>query len=126
MGSKEDSDWRNLRGLGVEEPEGPYTLHRVANAIFAVCQLAAMICHIICFGVLLSKINELEEKIGRAPEGQEVCIFYMKATKFNNTDVLEYNEGHTCAFIVFTSIGLAILAAVMLIFLIVRIIFIKK
>lgn len=126
MGSKDDLDWRNLRGLGVEEPEGPYTLHRVANAIFAVCQLAAMICHIICFGVLLSKINELEEKFGRPEGDQEVCILYMKSVKNGSNDYLTYNEGHTCAFVIFTSIGLAILAAIMLIFLIVRIIFIKK
>ena len=129
--SKEDLDWRNVRNVATVEPDTRYTLHRVANLIFAVCQFAAMICHIICFGVLLSKISELEEKIGRPPDNRQVCIFYMTTTTTKDDegkDVTEfqYNGGHSCEFVAFGSIVLTIMAAIMLIFLIVRIFLIKK
>ena len=59
---KEDLDWRSdrLAAVARAEADNPYTLHRVANAIFVVCHFAAMICYIVCFGVLLSKQDELE------------------------------------------------------------------
>ena len=129
--SKQDLDWRGARGAATVayDPNSRYTLHRVANAILAVCQFAAMICHIVCFGVMLNKINEIEDKIGR-PASDEVCILYMTAEKTTDGNkeiiVVHYNGGHTCSFVVFASIALAILAAMMLIFLIVRIVLVKK
>ena len=126
MPSKEDLDWRDARIAAKVEPDTRYTLHRVTNLIFAVCQFAAMICHIICFGVLLSKISEIEDKIGRPPDNRQVCIFYMSTTTYEGKDVVQYSGGHSCEFIAFGSIVLTIMAAIMLIFLIVRIVFVRK
>lgn len=126
---KADVDWRVAREATTIEADSRYTLHRVANAIMAVCQFAAMICHIICFGVLLSKTNEIENKLGRPPKDEEVCILYLGLSDekdANNHPVVKYNGGHSCEFVIFASIGLAILAAIMLIFLIVRIFLVKK
>ena len=112
-----------------------YSMHCVANAlvnaILAVCHLGAMICHIICFSVLMSKINEIEDKIGPAPPGKELCILYLGAHEGKNDkgktiNIVEYNGGHTCDFVIFGSITLAILAALMLICLIVRIVVVRK
>ena len=127
MASKEDLDWRDVRIAATMEPDTRYTLHRVANLIFAVCQFAAMICHIICFGVLLNKINEIEDKFPRPPDDRQVCIFYMTTTKDQGgNEVIQYNGGHSCEFVAFGSIVLTIMAAIMLIFLIVRIVFLSK
>ena len=127
--SKEDLDWRDVRNAATVEPDTRYTLHRVTNLIFAVCQFAAMICHIICFGVLLSKISELEEKTGH-PADKEVCVLYIGLTKtqINGTthELVEYNGGHSCEFVAFGSVMLAIMAAIMLIFLTVRIFLVNK
>ena len=131
--SKEDLAWRGARSSAVvvSHDDSRYTLHRVANAILAVCQFAAMICHIVCFGVLMNKINEIEDKIGRPPSGEEVCILYLgshegKNDKGETINILEYNGGHTCDFVIFGSITLAIFAALMLICLIVRIVLVRK
>ena len=124
--SKEDLDWRNVRNAAPVESDSRYTLHRVTNLIFAVCQFVAMLCHIICFGVLLNKIHELEDRIGR-PSDTEICILYMTTGKFNETqDVVKYNGGHSCEFVAFGSVVLAIMAAGMLVFLIVRLFLVKK
>ena len=128
MVSKEDANWRDERNFAISERDTRYTLHRVANLILAVCQFAAMICHIICFGVLLSKNNELDSKLGEQP-GRETCIFYMSETDnkdSNDHPGIKYNGGHPCDFIAFTAIALAVLAAIMLIFLIVRLIFVNR
>ena len=131
--SKEDSSWRGTRSFAVvtSHDDSRYTMHRVANAILAVCQFAAMICHIVCFGVLMSKINEIEDKIGPAPSGEEVCILYLgtheaKNDKGKTVNIVEYNGGHTCDFVIFGSITLAIFAALMMICLIVRIVLVRK
>ena len=121
MVSKEDADWRGERDAAASERDTRYTLHRVANLILAVCQFAAMICHIICFGVLLTKINQLDDKLNIA--GDKVCVLYMSA---NDSNKVEYNGGHTCDFVIFTSVILTIMAAIMLIFLIVRLFLVNK
>ena len=127
--SKEDLDWRGARIAATVEPDTRYTLHRVTNLIFAVCQFAAMICHIICFGVLLNKINEIKDKIGRPP-GEEVCLLYIGVTDTvidgETYKKVEYNGGHSCDFVIFGSIILAIMAGIMLIFFIVRILLVNK
>ena len=132
MVSKEDADWRDERKTrdktAIVERDTRYTLHRVANLIMAVCQFAAMICHIICFGVLLSKNHEIDSKLRQQP-GRETCIFFMTSTgnKDSKGDLeFKYNGGRPCDFIAFTAIALAILAGIMLIFLIVRLIFVSK
>ena len=124
MASKEDLDLRGVRIAATVEPDTRYILRRVIYLILAVCQFAAMICHIICFGVLLNKINEIKDKIGRPPDG-EVCILYMGLTE-NKTLTVEYNGWHSCDFVIFSSIILAIMAGIMLISLIVRIILVNK
>ena len=125
MASKEDLDWRGTRIAATVEPDTRYTLHRVTNLIFAVCQFAAMICHIICFGVLLNKINEIEDKIGHPPD-KEICILYAGFHEGVNSTDVEYNGGRSCEFVAFGSVMLAIMAAIMLIFLIVRIFLVSK
>ena len=129
MPSKEDLDWRDARIAATVERDTRYTLHRVTNLIFAVCQFAAMICHIICFGVLLTKINEIKDKLGRRP-AKETCILYIgvhqeqeNGTTYN---IVEYNGGHSCEFVAFGSVMLSIMAAIMLIFLIVRLFLVSK
>ena len=130
MPPKEDLDWRDVRIAATVERDTRYTLHRVTNLIIAVCQFAAMICHIICFGVLLNKINEIEDKLGRPPPDKEVCILYigLREAEINGTEheFVEYNGGHSCEFVAFGSVMLAIMAAIMLIFLIVRIFLVSK
>ena len=70
MASKEDLDWNGARSAVVtaEYNDSRFTLHRVANVILAVGQFAAIICHIVCFGVTINKIDEIENKIGRPPQ----------------------------------------------------------
>lgn len=137
MASKDDLAWRSARisiVAAVAYDDSRYTLHRVANVILAVGQLAAIICHSICFGMMISKIDEIENKIGRPLDpvsgnpdvGSSVCILYMGTTKYHGGDVVEYNGGQTCDFVIFASMSLAILAAMTMIFLIVRIVLVKR
>ena len=127
MVSKEDLDWRGDRDATPAERDARYTLHRVSNLILAVCQFAAMICHIICFGVLLSKNHEIEHNFAEQP-GRETCIFYISAKSVEGQEdkAIEYNGGRPCDFIAFAAMALAVLAGIMLIFLIVRLILVSK
>ena len=120
MVSKEDADWRGERDAALVERDTRYTLHRVTNLILVVCQFAAVICHIVCFGVLLTKINQLDDV--NIP-GDDVCVLYMSV---NDSNAVKYSGGSTCNFVIFTSVILTILAATMLIFLIVRLFLVSK
>lgn len=127
MVSKEDLDWRGVRNASLLEADNRYTMHRLTNAIFVVCYFAAMICHIVCFGVLLNKLNEIKDKIGDPPN-TEVCVLYVDVSnvKINGTPVAEYKGKHTCDMVIYTSIILAISAVGMMIFLSIRTYFVKK
>ena len=129
MVSRVDRDWRASHNPEAAKHDDRYSLHRVANAIFIVCYFAAMICHIVCFGVLLSKNQELRDQTDPLPDSR-VCILYMDVGKnpaVNKTnDIVNYEGGHSCEFTAFGSVALTILAIAMMICLVVRTIFINK
>ena len=130
MVSRADRDWRDIRNAKAAELDDRYSLHRVANVIFIVCFFAAMICHIVCFGVLLSKNQELRDNTDPLP-GSTVCILYMDVGKNptvnkTNIDIVTYEGGHSCEFVAFGSVSLTILAIAMMICLVIRTIFINK
>lgn len=123
--SKADVD-RNVAREGTKAGDDtPYVLHLVFNAILVACQFAAMICHIVCFSVLLRKANELDDKLGVYPN-KETCVLFIRRYSNGTREFVEYNSGSACAFIIYTSIMLMIMAIIMMIFIILRTIFIKK
>ena len=129
MVSRVDKDWRDTRNIQDAERDNRYSLHRVANAIFFVCYFAAMICHIVSFGVLLNKNQQLRDNTTPLPDSR-VCILYMDVGNPTNTsdkrDIVTYEGGHSCEFAAFGSVVLTILAIIMMICLAVRTFFINK
>lgn len=129
MVSKADKDWLVTRNALDAERDNRYSLHRVANAIFVVCYFAAMICHSVSFGVLLSKNQELRDNTTPPPDSR-VCILYMDIgthTVGNKTeDNVIYDGGRSCEFAAFGTVVLTILAIIMMICLVTRTFFINK
>jgi len=128
MANKEDLNWRGLKSQVAGEPYQRYTMHRVANAIMFVCIFAVLICHIVCFASLLTKHNELKDKVVPPGAHSKVCILYMDSySPYNNgTRVIEFKGKHSCDFAIFGSVSLAILAVIMMIALAVRTFFFNK
>ena len=121
MVSKEDLSWRGLTGPVEGEPYQRYTVHRVANAVMFVCIFAALICHIVCFASLLTKHNELVDKLSYVNKS-EVCILYMDTRNpyGNATCIVEFKGKHSCDFAVYGSVSLSLIAVIMMIALGVR------
>ena len=108
---------RGARNSSAARADPRCTPHRVANGFLAVCQFAAMICHLICFVVMLNKTRELQNKLGH----DGACILYISAYD-NGTNVpVEYNDV-PCYFVTYGSLWLAAMAVYVTGFLIVRLV----
>jgi len=122
MVSKEDLAWRGINPT-VQQLDPRYTLHRVTNIVFIVCHFAAMICHIICFSVLLSKHQEIKDKLDYHG-GSKICILYMGHD--SDTNEVEFNGEHTCDFVIVGSIILTVLAVLSQLGLLIRTVLMRK
>ena len=91
------------------------------KSLLTVCQFAAMICHLICFVVMLNKTRELQNKLGY----NGACILYINAYDNGTNAAVEYNDV-PCYFVTYGSLWLAAMAAYVTGFLIVRLVQVKR